>query len=97
MSPRYHVFLSHSSADKPAVETLARKLLEAGIEPFFDKWALVPGRLWQPELEKGLRNSRACIIFIGSEGIGPGIGRRCWSPSIEPPKTPTFPSSPFCQ
>jgi WD40 repeat protein len=71
MKPIYDVFLSHSSADKPTVEDLARKLREAGIEPFLDKWHLIPGKLWQPELEKGLRNSRACIIFVGSEGIGP--------------------------
>jgi WD40 repeat protein len=71
MSQRYDVFLSHSSADKPAVETLALKLREAGLEPFLDKWHLVPGKLWQPGLEEGLRNSRACIVFVGSEGIGP--------------------------
>jgi WD40 repeat protein len=71
MSPIYDVFLSHSSADKPAVEKLARKLREEGIEPFLDKWHLVPGDLWQPGLEEGLRNSRACIVFVGSEGIGP--------------------------
>jgi hypothetical protein len=33
MSPRYDVFLSHASADKEAVEYLARKLRKAGIEP----------------------------------------------------------------
>lgn len=71
MSPIYDVFLSHSSADKPAVEEIALKLREAGIKPFLDKWHLVPGDLWQPGLEEGLRNSRACIIFVGSEGIGP--------------------------
>ncbi len=71
MSEPYDVFLSHSSADKPAVEEVARKLRKEGIEPFLDKWHLIPGELWQPALEKGLRNSRACIIFVGSEGIGP--------------------------
>lgn len=71
MSPRYDVFLSHSSADKPAVEKLARKLRAAGIEPFLDKWHLVPGRLWQRELEAGLLDSRSCAIFIGAEGFGP--------------------------
>jgi TIR domain-containing protein len=71
MAPRYDVFLSHSSADKPAVEELALKLREEGIEPFLDKWHLVPGRLWQPELEKGLRDSGACAIFVGAEGFGP--------------------------
>ena len=71
MTLRYDVFLSHSSADKPAVEELALKLRKAEITPFLDKWNLIPGRLWQPDLEAGLRNSRACIIFVGSEGIGP--------------------------
>src|SRR4029077_872050 len=71
MNPRYDVFLSHSSADKPAVEVLARKLRDQGIKLFFDKWDLIPGRLWQPELQAGLRNSNACIIFVGAEGIGP--------------------------
>jgi len=71
MSPSYDVFLSHSTADKPAVEELARKLRVAGVEPFLDKWHLVPGRLWQPELEAGLRDSRSCAIFIGAEGFGP--------------------------
>ena len=33
MSPRYDIFLSHSTADKPAVEELARKLVEAGFAP----------------------------------------------------------------
>jgi hypothetical protein len=39
---RYSVFLSHSGADKPAVEYLAQRLHEAGLEPFLDKWHLVP-------------------------------------------------------
>ncbi|MEA2599552.1 MAG: hypothetical protein QOF89_544 [Acidobacteriota bacterium] len=71
MAHRYDVFLSHSSADKPAVEKLAQKLLDAGLSPFLDKWHLVPGRLWQLELENGLRDSSACLIFVGTEGFGP--------------------------
>jgi hypothetical protein len=48
----YHVFLSHSSADKPAVEQLARRIREeAKLEPFLDQWHLVPGAPWQPALE----------------------------------------------
>jgi hypothetical protein len=71
MATVYDVFLSHSSADKPAVEKLAQKLLAAKINPFLDKWHLIPGRLWQSELEKGLWDSGACIIFVGTEGFGP--------------------------
>jgi hypothetical protein len=43
---RYDVFLSHASADKPAVEFLARKLQAEGLEPFLDKWHLAPGERW---------------------------------------------------
>lgn len=71
MSPSYDIFLSHATADKPAVEYLARKLQEAGIAPFLDKWHLIPGRVWQTELANGLRNSDACAIFVGSEKFGP--------------------------
>lgn len=71
MPPRYEVFLSHGSADKPAVEAIARQLQDAGITPFLDKWHLIPGRIWQDDLEKALEESRACAIFVGAEGLGP--------------------------
>jgi len=44
---RYDVFLSHNSADKPAVEELARRLVKEGIQPWLDKWNLIPGEPWQ--------------------------------------------------
>ena len=68
----YDVFLSHSSADKDAVETLARRLEdEAALHPFLDKWHLIPGNPWQEELEQALDDSRTCAVFIGPGGIGP--------------------------
>jgi hypothetical protein len=51
---RYDVFLSHNSADKPAVEYLAQRLRQGGLKPFLDKWHLVPGDPWQGALEKAL-------------------------------------------
>jgi hypothetical protein len=39
---RYHVFLSHNSADKPAVEELARRLVKESIQPWLDTWNLIP-------------------------------------------------------
>lgn len=71
MSPLYDVFLSHSGADKPAVEELARKLLAAGITPFLDKWNLVPGEPWQEALEEALDESGTCAVFLGPGGMGP--------------------------
>jgi formylglycine-generating enzyme required for sulfatase activity len=71
MSPRYDVFLSHNSADKPAVEALARKLLAAGVTPFLDKWNLVPGEPGQEALEEALDESRTCAVFLGPGKLGP--------------------------
>ena len=70
-SSQYDVFLSHSSVDKPRVEELARRLKQAGIEPFLDKWNLIPGQPWQEALEEALRQSAACAVIIGSGPFGP--------------------------
>ncbi len=66
----YDVFLSHASADKPAVEALARRLRKDGFEPVLDKWHLVPGEPWQEALEETLASSRMCAVFVGRE-FGP--------------------------
>ena len=68
----YDVFLSHASADKPAVEALARKLRdEKKLRVFFDEWELVPGTAWQKTLEEALADSRTCVVFLGPAGLGP--------------------------
>ena len=67
---RFDVFLSHSGADKPAVERIAEKLKRAGLEPWLDKWYLAPGGRWQDELAAALRASAACAVFVGREELG---------------------------
>jgi hypothetical protein len=67
----FHVFLSHSSTDKPAVEELARRLAGEGIQAWLDKWHLIPGDPWQPAIEKALAESETCAVFIGPSGFGP--------------------------
>jgi TIR domain/Leucine rich repeat len=70
---RFQLFLSHNSADKPAVEALAGRLRAAGIEPWLDVWHLIPGDPWQP-----------AAVCVGPGGLGPwqheemrvAIGRR---------------------
>ena len=67
---RYDVFLSHSSADKPAVEELALWLVREGLTPFLDKWHLVPGEKWMPGLLQALDESAACVVVVGRGGVG---------------------------
>jgi TIR domain len=67
----FHVFLSHSSADKPAVEELAHRLAKEGVQAWLDKWNLIPGAPWQPAIEKALAESETCAVFVGPSGVGP--------------------------
>jgi WD40 repeat protein/tetratricopeptide (TPR) repeat protein len=68
---QYNVFLSHNSADKAAVEHLARRLnREVKLTPFLDKWHLIPGEPWQEALEFALDNSQTCAVFLGPAGLG---------------------------
>ena len=68
---RYNVFLSHSTADKPAVEEIGRRLAKEGIQVWLDKWHLIPGDPWQPAIEKALAESETCAVFVGPSGFGP--------------------------
>jgi hypothetical protein len=66
----YDVFLSHNSKDKAAVEQIATALVTSGLNPFLDKWNLVPGDPWQAEIEAALRASHSCAVFLGPSGMG---------------------------
>jgi PAS domain S-box-containing protein len=68
---QYDAFLSHHSADEFEVEVLARRLAdEAGLEPFLEKWYLVPGESWDETAEKALSRSRTCVVFVGLQNSG---------------------------
>ena len=68
---QYDVFLSHNSTDKEAVENIAQRLRqEAKLQPFLDKWHLIPGEPWQEKLEKALDQSCTCAVFLGPSGLG---------------------------
>ncbi|MCP4678211.1 MAG: TIR domain-containing protein [Deltaproteobacteria bacterium] len=68
---RFHAFLSHNSADKAAVEQLARRLTQEGVDCWLDKWHLIPGTSWQPAIERVLLECESYVVFIGPSGIGP--------------------------
>lgn len=66
----FDIFLSHSSADKPAVLQIAQQLRRAGLRPWLDVAELVPGADWEPGLARGLQASRSCAFFIGPQQTG---------------------------
>ena len=87
---RYDVFLSFSSADRPAVEELARRLEAQGLALFFDEWEMIAGRPSQVVLAEAMRDSKTCAVFLGPSRLGPwqkeeiqvAIGQRVGDPEF---------------
>ena len=64
------IFLSYNSADHGLVEDVARRLRDAGLEPFLDRWYLAPGARWRAKLEATLNACKAFAIFVGPGEMG---------------------------
>jgi hypothetical protein len=67
----FDVFLSHNSRDKAHVVELKRLLQARGLRCWLDKDELPPGQNWIPLLDRGLNNSKAIAVCVGSAGQGP--------------------------
>ncbi|MBL8327814.1 MAG: CHAT domain-containing protein [Rubrivivax sp.] len=60
------VFCSHRQVDKPAVEAFATRLLERGIDPWFDKWEIRPGDDFVQGINDGLADYDVGLVFFSS-------------------------------
>ncbi len=67
----YDVYLSHHESDFQAVELIGQRLRTAGLNPFLEKWHLVPGQPWQEQLEAAIAKSRTFAAFLGPADFGP--------------------------
>ncbi|EOI0111835.1 toll/interleukin-1 receptor domain-containing protein [Vibrio cholerae] len=68
---KYDVFISHNSKDKPEVRGIVSRLKSEGITTWFDEEQLVPGQLWQSQLEEQISEIRVAAIFVGNSNFGP--------------------------
>src|SRR5512135_819221 len=68
---RYNAFLSYNSKDRPAVHEVAERLKGEALVLYLEEWELAPGREFQPALAEGLRDSKTCVVFLGTNGLGP--------------------------
>jgi tetratricopeptide (TPR) repeat protein/KaiC/GvpD/RAD55 family RecA-like ATPase len=66
----YDVFISYNSVDSATVEKVAQELRSLGLEPYLDRWYLVPGTTWVDKLEKTLAECRSVAVFLGLHGLG---------------------------
>ncbi|MGD9146928.1 MAG: toll/interleukin-1 receptor domain-containing protein, partial [Anaerolineae bacterium] len=63
-------FISYHEDDLPAAEEIARRLQGIhGIQAWLRAWSVIPGRLTREEQERGLAESDACAVLVGSQGV----------------------------
>jgi hypothetical protein len=63
------VFLCHSSADKPVVRDLYRKLKADALNPWFDEENILPGQDWDLEINKAVRESDSVIVCLSRSSV----------------------------
>ncbi|MCP4350250.1 MAG: toll/interleukin-1 receptor domain-containing protein [Desulfobacterales bacterium] len=64
-----HVFLCHSSDDKPIVRDLYQQLQLSNVDPWLDEEKLLPGQDWKEEVRKTIMNSDAIIVCLSNKAI----------------------------
>lgn len=70
ITKKYDVFISHASEDKKDfVEPLAEALKEAGINIWYDSYEIGWGNSIRQSIDKGLINSRFCIVVLSPDFI----------------------------
>ena len=67
--PPLRVFLCHSSTDKLAVRKLYRRLVRDGIDVWLDEKRLIPGKNWDLEIKKAVRQSDIIIVCLSQESV----------------------------
>src|SRR5713226_1539654 len=68
---KYEVFLCYNHEDESSVKKIGRELISKGIAPWLDVWEVLPGRVWQREIEQQIRRAPSAAVFVGDSGIGP--------------------------
>ena len=64
----YDVFLSHPHTHAGWVEQLAIRLTDqCQFRVWLDKWVLIPGQNFIPELSRGLEEAATCAVCVGKD------------------------------
>ena len=64
-----HVFISHSSADKQFVRSLAAQLKARNIPVWLDEEELLPGSNWQEAITRAIRDASVIIVVVSENSV----------------------------
>lgn len=78
------VFISYSKKDSYAVQDIYLKLKQHGFSPWIDSEELLPGQVWEIEIEKAIRNSSAVLICFSQQMMSsPGYVHKEWRYAVD--------------
>lgn len=63
------IFLCHSSSDKPVVRVLYKRLIAKGFKPWLDEEDIIPGKEWQLEIPKAVKESNVVIVCLSRSSV----------------------------
>jgi hypothetical protein len=66
---RLLAFLCHATEDKPTVRTLRQHLISAGVTPWLDEEDIVPGQLWESEIDAAITRCHAFLACLSSKSV----------------------------
>ena len=64
-----HLFLAHSTGDKPAVRELYRRLRSDGFEPWLDEEQILPGQEWTRAIDRAIRDTDVIIVCLSRDSL----------------------------
>jgi len=75
---QWHATMCSSPTTAPTnrpSRSLRARLIEAGLQPFLDRWHLIPGEPWMEALESALAESASVAVFVGPSASARGTTR----------------------
>jgi hypothetical protein len=64
----FDVFISYDNRDWNEVQKIVQELRNQGLRPWVDKLHLRPGKRWEVEVTRVIKNIPAMAVFLGSHG-----------------------------
>jgi len=69
MDMKRNIFISYSRHDTHFVNKLSNDLRKKGIDVWIDRENIMPGQMWQKQVEMGLKKASALIFVISKHSI----------------------------
>lgn len=64
-----HIFLSYSRSDSAVAKDIYRKLKQRGFQVWFDEESLLPGQVWESEIEESIFSAGLVLVLLSKNSV----------------------------